>query len=72
MQSKYKTMPIFDVIQVNHKQLALVTIARQHKQVINVDDEHILRGYVKWRDYIRKQLKETKSLTSISVEHIFE
>ena len=65
-------MPIFDVIQVNHKQLALVTIARQHKQVENVDDEHILRGYTKWRNYIRKQLKENKSLTSISVEHIFE
>ena len=65
-------MPIFDGIQVNHKQLALVTIARQHKQVENVDDEHILRGYVKWRNYIRKQLKENKSLTSISVEHIFE
>ena len=65
-------MPIFDVIQVNHKQLALVTIARQHKQVNNVDDEHILRGYVKWRNYVRKQLKESKALTSICVQHIFE
>jgi hypothetical protein len=65
-------MPIFDVIQVNHKQLALVTIARQQKQIENVDDEHILKGYVKWRTYLRKQLKERKSLTSIVVEHIFE
>jgi hypothetical protein len=65
-------MPIFDVLTINHKQLALVTIARQHKQVVNVDDEHILRGYVKWRNYIRKQLKTHKSLTSIAVEHIFE
>jgi hypothetical protein len=65
-------MPIFDVIQVNHKQLALVTIARQQKQIENVDDEHILRGYVKWRTYLRKQLRERKSLTSIVVEHIFE
>jgi len=65
-------MPIFDVIQVNHKQIALVTIARKQKQIENVDDEHILRGYVKWRNYIRKQLKERKSLTSIAVEHIFE
>jgi len=65
-------MPIFDVIQVNHKQLALVTIAKQQKQIENVDDEHILKGYVKWRTYLRKQLKERKSLTSIVVEHIFE
>lgn len=65
-------MPIFDVLTINHKQLALVTIAKQHKQVVNVDDEHILRGYVKWRNYIRKQLKNNKSLTSMSVEHIFE
>ena len=65
-------MPIFDVIQVNHKQLALVTIARQQKQIVNVDDEHILKGYIKWRTYLRKQLKERKSLTSIAVEHIFE
>ena len=65
-------MPIFDVIQVNHKQLALVTIAKQQKQIVNVDDEHILKGYVKWRTYLRKQLKERKSLTSIVVEHIFE
>ena len=65
-------MPIFDVIQVNHKQLALVTIARQQKQIVNVDDEHILKGYTKWRTYLRKQLKERKSLTSIVVEHIFE
>jgi hypothetical protein len=65
-------MPIFDVIQVNHKQLALVTIARQQKQIENVDDEHILKGYVKWRTYLRKQLRERKSLTSIVVEHIFE
>jgi len=65
-------MPIFDVLTINHKQLALVTIAKQHKQVSNVDDEHILQGYVKWRDYVRKQLKDNKSLTSIVVEHIFE
>jgi hypothetical protein len=65
-------MPIFDVIQVNHKQLALVTIAKQQKQIENVDDEHILKGYVKWRTYLRKQLKERKSLTSIVVEHVFE
>jgi hypothetical protein len=65
-------MPIFDVIQVNHKQLALVTIAKQQKQIENVDDEHILKGYVKWRTYLRKQLRERKSLTSIVVEHIFE
>jgi hypothetical protein len=65
-------MPIFDVIQVNHKQLALVTIAKQQKQIENVDDENILKGYVKWRTYLRKQLRERKSLTSIVVEHIFE
>jgi hypothetical protein len=65
-------MPIFDVIQVNHKHLALVTIAKQQKQIENVDDEHILKGYVKWRTYLRKQLRERKSLTSIVVEHIFE
>jgi hypothetical protein len=65
-------MPIFDVIQVNHKQLALVTIAKQQKQIENVDDEHILRGYVKWKNYIRKQLKERKSVTSIVIEHVFE
>lgn len=65
-------MPIFDVIQVNHKQLALVTIAKHQKQVENVDDKHILKSYVKWRTYLRKQLKERKSLTSIVVEHIFE
>ena len=65
-------MPIFDVIQVNHKQLALVTIAKQQKQIENVDDEHILKGYVKWKNYIRKQLKERKSVTSIVIEHVFE
>jgi hypothetical protein len=65
-------MPIFDVIQVNHKQLALVTIAKQQKQIVNVDDEHILKDYAKWRTYLRKQLRERKSLTSIVVEHIFE
>lgn len=65
-------MPIFDVLTINHKQLALVTIAKQQKQIINVDDEHLLRGYVKWRNYIRKQLKDNKSLTSIAVEHIFD
>jgi hypothetical protein len=65
-------MPIFDVLTINHKQLALVTIAKQNNQVVNVDDEHILRGYMKWRNYIRKQLKNNKSLTSMSVEHIFE
>ena len=65
-------MPIFDVLTINHKQLALVTIAKQKKQVVNVDDEHLLSGYVKWRNHIRKQLKDNKSLTSMSVEHIFE
>jgi hypothetical protein len=65
-------MPIFDVIQINHKQLAKVTIAKQQQQIINVDDEHILRGYVKWREHIREVLKTDKSLTSVAVEHIFE
>jgi hypothetical protein len=64
-------MPIFDVIQVNHKQIALVTIARQQKKIENVDDEHILKGYAKWRTYLRKQLRERKSLTSIVVEHVY-
>jgi hypothetical protein len=65
-------MPIFDVFTINHKHLALVTIAKQQQEVENVDDDDILRGYIKWRNYIRKQLKNNKSLTSTAVEHIFE
>jgi hypothetical protein len=65
-------MPIFDVLTINHKQLALVTIAKQQQEVVNVDDDNVLKDYFKWRSYIRKQLKNAKSLTSTSVHHIFE
>jgi hypothetical protein len=65
-------MPIFDVIQVNHKQLAKVTIAKQQKEIVDVESIHTLRAYMIWRNYIRKQLKERKSVTSIAVEHIYE
>jgi hypothetical protein len=66
-------MPIFDVLTINHKQLALVTIAKRQMQVVNViDDDSILKGYSKWRTYIRKQIKNNKSFTSTAVQHVFE
>ena len=67
-------MPIFDVLTINHKHLALVTLAKQQQEINNVESEniHIMRAYNVWRNYIRKQLKDNKSLTSIAVEHIFE
>lgn len=67
-------MPLFDVLRINQKHLAKVNVARND---INVSNERInnnedIYSFQRWRKYIHRELKETKALTSIIVEHIFE
>jgi hypothetical protein len=67
-------MPKFDVLTINQKHLARVNVVRSEinvsKELIN--DTEDIWSFELWRRYIRRQLKETKALTSIVVEHIFE
>lgn len=67
-------MPIFDVLTINQKHLALVNIAKQKMNDNDVDseDKTFLATFPKWRNYITKQLKMRTSLTSTTIEHIFE
>lgn len=67
-------MPKFDVFTINQKHLAKVNVARNDVNVSNetIEDNNLIFSFEMWRRYIRRQLKQSKALTSIVVEHIFE
>jgi hypothetical protein len=67
-------MPLFDVLRINQKHLAKVNVARNDINVSNerMNNNEDIYSFESWRKYIRRELKQTKALTSIVVEHIFE
>lgn len=68
-------MPIFDIITINEKHLAKVNSVRKEVELRNEcvhNSEISIASFIKWRKYIAKQLRTSKSLTSINVQHIFE
>lgn len=64
-------MPKFDVLTINQKHLAKVNVAKSNMSV-NQPNNDIILSFQMWRRYITKQLRQTKGLTSLSIEHIFE
>ena len=73
MQSKLKTMPQFDVITINEKHLARVNAVRKDINVYHYSQStNDIGNFLKWKNYIKKQLANSKALTSIIVQHIFE
>lgn len=66
-------MPQFDVLKINQKHLAKVNVARSN-MVIDDDkiNHELIWSFQMWKRYITRQLKESKALTSIVVQHTFE
>lgn len=67
-------MPQFDVLRINQKHLAKVNVARSNMVVDNdrTINNEIIWSFQMWKRYITNQLKQSKALTSVRVEHTFE
>jgi hypothetical protein len=67
-------MPQFDVLKINQKHLAKVNVARSNMVIDNSKtiDNELIWSFQMWKRYITRQLKESKALTSIVVEHCYE
>jgi hypothetical protein len=67
-------MPQFNVIKVNQKHLAKVNVVKNDINIAkeNINNDELISSFDSWRNYISQQLKESKSLTCITIEHIFE
>ena len=63
------TMPVFNVIRVNQTHVAKVLVARQFLPEPTVTDMVDIVGFKKWLNHIRKELKTSQQLSTIT-EHI--
>lgn len=64
-------MPIFNVIHVDQTHIAKVLAVKRNSEVTETVPENTSVEFMRWQNYIRKQLKETKGLLSSRVVHIF-
>lgn len=68
------TMPNFDVLRINQTHLARVLAEKRSVKSINesIADDKSITLFKRWQNYIRKELFNSKSQTSIIVEYIAE
>lgn len=67
-------MPNFDVLRINQTHLARVLAEKRSVKSINesIADDKSITLFKRWQNYIRKELFNSKSQTSIIVEYIAE
>ena len=66
-------MPNFNVLTINETHLAKVLCEKRSVKSINetLGDNNTIYSFIKWRNYVTKQIRDSKSLISLRVEHIF-
>lgn len=66
-------MPQFNVLRINQTHLAKVIAAKSKAPQTNeVADNSAIVSFMRWRNYIRKQLTSNKTLTSSLIVHTIE
>lgn len=66
-------MPVFNILHINQSHLAKVIAAkRNHATTDEVMSNKTVTNFMRWRNYIRKQLTRSKALTSCKIIHTIE
>lgn len=67
-------MPNFDVFTINQTHLARVLTEKRSVRSINetIGDNKSILQFKKWQNYIRRELRNTKSKMSVVIQHIIE